>query len=113
MNYQSRSADYSPITRVAFELLCKEFQLNKNDWSGPEITAEKGSYKLDWQHQNGGLITLYDDGVAQYYDEDEQKETQIIPLDGEQWIEILISRDVIAIIAVCAVEFFKDIKSSE
>lgn len=111
----SCSADYGPLTGIAFKVIMGMLGKDVKGWSGPKITAENGTYKLDWYaadyDNTGEYLTLYDDGAFQLYQDDEIiNELKIPPLHFRGWIDKMIDAKVSGTVAVFAVDFFKVLK---
>ncbi len=110
-NPSSHSSTYGPLTSAALELICQKLRLDKAGWSGPEIVAENDDYKLDWNRGEDEQITLYADGIAQYYkDGGVEGEITITPLHDKGWLALLNPKKVEAVIGLFAVDFFRQLK---
>jgi hypothetical protein len=116
-----RSSDHCHLSNRAFKLIAeavaKKIGRTLERWVGPEIVTEDGTYKLDWHAPDGPdlalsdeAITLYEDGVWQFYGKDGQIEGRILRLHDRRWIQKMIDDDVIGVIAHGAVHFFKSLK---
>ncbi len=113
-NLNQHSATYGPLTGFALKTILNLLKKDPKGWTGPEITADKGTYKLDWYapdyEESGDYITLYDDGLAQLYVNDDITEYKITPLHFKSWIEKMRDAGVHGGMAVFAVDFFKELK---
>ncbi len=110
-NPNSHSSTFGPLTRVAFARICRKFCFRTDGWTGPEITPGNEDYKLDWHRGDTEQITLYADGVVQYYKNDGvEGEDEITPLHDKDWVESLTRQQVDGGIALFAVDFFRQLK---
>ncbi len=110
----SHSSTFGPLTRVAFERICRKFCFRPDGWAGPELTVDGTDYKLDWHKGDTEQITLYADGVVQYYKNDGvEGEDTITSLHDHEWVKTLTARQMEPLIAISAVDFFRQLKGLE
>lgn len=117
-----RSSDYCHLTNRAWRLIRAELEKKLgrtlDNWSGPRITAMTGTYKLDWYAPDDlrpvelseEYLTLYEDGLWQFYGKDGEIEGRVLRLHDRRWINRMVKEHVDGRIAFFAVQFFKELK---
>ena len=114
INLNQRHSDHCQLTSLALQHIGLAAHLDLTGWTGPEVRAEGGTYKLDWfapdYNDSGTYLTLYEDGVWQLYANGHDQEGKITPLHHRTWVKRLCGQQVPGQIAFFAVEFFKQLK---
>lgn len=102
------------IWKVLREKIEKKIGRELEGWDGPEITLETKEYKLDYYPPDDSLseeyLTLYSDGVWQFYGKDGDIEGRIDAPHSRRWISRMTKQGTLGIVAHGAVMFFKDLK---
>ncbi len=121
-NLNEKSGDHCHLTSRAWKLiradLEKQLGRTLDNWTGPKITADSGTYKLDWYAPDDlkpvelseEYLTLYEDGVWQFYGKDGEIEGRILRLQDRRWVQRMIDDGVNGQIAYFSVQFFKRLK---
>jgi hypothetical protein len=109
-----RGGDHCHLSGLAWRMIKAEIEkIGRplgDDWGDPQITAEPGNYKIDWYDNNSeDAVTLYSDGVWQFYGDEGQIEGKMLPLYDLRWRMRLVKCGVDPIIAHFCVEFFKEL----
>jgi hypothetical protein len=111
MNPNEHSADYCSLTGLLFRVLQEKIGRTLEGWEGPEIIAESGTYKLEWYEQEAeGRLTIYDDGGWVFSDEHGDQEGKIHAPHHRYWIDRQKREGKLGIVALGAVNFFKELK---
>lgn len=108
MNHEKTSDGHYIVSRAWKEITKKLPQRDFSSWTGPEVTAESGTFKLDWYASDSEeSLTIYDDGIWQFYGRDGDVEGKVMKLHDLRWRNRLVKDGVPATVAHFEVMYFK------